>query len=381
MKIGVVAQGIYPFDFGGHEIRIGELSRRIARDHEVHVYVPLRSEKEKYPKEHEEVKIHPVKVRPKSEAFSDLLISIPFAYKMKKNLKRGNYDVVDLYQHSFPFEKGDTKVAASIGAYFASFKHRSAFRKLVTSPIIALRVLLTKIKVSFSDLTICLSDLSEKEAKLHFKVPGEKIKKIKNGVSESFQPDLKTGNLRKNLGISEEDFIVTYIGRLEKEKGVQDLIKAIGKMRSSSAKALIIGKGKYKKNLIKESHSFSGKIKFVEPVKHEKIPQYLNLSDLFVLPSYWEVQPLTCIEAMACGTPVIATGVGGVPEIVKDRNNGLIVPPKNPEVLAQKISELENRTELRKKLIKNGLRLAKERTWEKIAQKTLETYRSLVNQC
>jgi glycosyltransferase involved in cell wall biosynthesis len=104
------------------------------------------------------------------------------------------------------------------------------------------------------------------------------------------------------------------------------------------------------------------------------MPKFYRAADVFVLPSYWEVQPLGCIEAMACGTPVIATWVGGIPEIIKDHQTGILIPPKNLIELKKALLKIYKNDSLRKRISKNAFRFARLRTWTKIAQETLWVY-------
>ncbi len=379
MKIGMIAQGIYPYNFGGHEIRINQVGKRLAKNHELHLYLPNRKEI-KYPEEFEGIKIHPIQTFIKNPHLLTSLTALEFAKKVPKKIEDEELDIVDILFYSMPFEKKEKKTVATTGAFYESFKHRSLLRKAITFPIIYLQIFLNQIKINFSDKVISISEISAREMEKKFGVSEDNLEIIKNGVSKRFKPDLDVKDLKSKLGFEEEDFIITYSGRLAREKGVPDLIKAVSFLDNSQIKILLLGDGEIKDEIKNLSKKLNVKTQFAGTVKHSDIPKYLNLSDLFVLPSYWEIQPLSCIEAMACGVPVISTEVGGIPEVVKDEKNGLLVKPGEPKNLAEAIERIRDDEELRDKLRKEGLEFAKERTWDKIVNQMEQTYQSLVNQ-
>ncbi len=88
----------------------------------------------------------------------------------------------------------------------------------------------------------------------------------------------------------------------------------------------------------------------------DEMPDVYRGSDVFVLPSENETFGQVFIEAMACGTPVIGTKVGGVPEIISDSYNGFLVQPADPSILAQKIERLLNDTSMKNKLVSAGIK-------------------------
>ena len=93
----------------------------------------------------------------------------------------------------------------------------------------------------------------------------------------------------------------------------------------------------------------------------DDVPQLLAASDVFVLSSDYEGVPLTVLEAMAAGKPVVATAVGGVPELIEDGETGILVPPRNPEALAQGILRLAKDASLRQRMGKAARERAQER--------------------
>jgi glycosyltransferase involved in cell wall biosynthesis len=111
----------------------------------------------------------------------------------------------------------------------------------------------------------------------------------------------------------------------------------------------------------------------------DEMPAVNAMADLVVIPSLMEAVSLSALEAMASGKPVIATEVGGLPEIIKDEVTGLLVPPRDPTALADAIVRLHSDYSLRNSLASQGRALAVERySWDFIAKKTLTFYRGLL---
>jgi len=178
--------------------------------------------------------------------------------------------------------------------------------------------------------------------------------------------------------------IVLYTGRLESRKGVEDLIMAakyISKI-NSNIKFIIIGDGPLKMNLKKMVDNFglSNCIHFPGFVSHEKIVEYYQNSTIYVLPSYYEGLPTVLLEAMSCEIAPIATNVQGNSELIKNGENGLLVSPKNPKELAEKIIYLIDNEQLRKKLGRNARKTVENNySWEIIVNKFEKIYYETMN--
>jgi len=117
------------------------------------------------------------------------------------------------------------------------------------------------------------------------------------------------------------------------------------------------------------------RVRLMGTIPHEQIAGFLNLADVFVLPSLSEGLGIAIIEAMACGIPVIGTNVDGIPDIIKDNDNGVLVPPGDAEALAGAIDKLLQDEELRGKLAVRGLEEVEQRfQWENIYQQVRQVY-------
>jgi glycosyltransferase involved in cell wall biosynthesis len=136
--------------------------------------------------------------------------------------------------------------------------------------------------------------------------------------------------------------VVSYVGRLHEEKGVLNLIQAIPKVleQRNDVQFVIIGEGQLEAELRRyvAAHSLSENVTLVGWIPHDKLRNYLTRSKLLVLPSYTEGLPHAMLEAMACGTPVIATPVGAVQQVIQDKQTGFIVRDNSPDCLAESIA-------------------------------------------
>jgi glycosyltransferase involved in cell wall biosynthesis len=116
-------------------------------------------------------------------------------------------------------------------------------------------------------------------------------------------------------------------------------------------------------------------VHFLGHVEHGKLPAHYAKADLLVLPSRMESFGLVLVEAMACGLPVVATRVGGIPEVVEDGVTGLLVPPNDPEALAEGINSLLEDPDRMKAMGARGRERAKEHfTWDTVAKRLVSLY-------
>jgi glycosyltransferase involved in cell wall biosynthesis len=188
----------------------------------------------------------------------------------------------------------------------------------------------------------------------------DKVTVIHNGIdTDKFQklPPDKVKTMKAALNLAPEAFVIINIARMEEErKGHHTLLEGAKQIiaRHPDVQFLLVGDGvlndKYQHFAltagIKENMHFLG--------NRSDIVELLSVSDVFCLPSDWEGLPLVIAEAMACSVPVVATAVSGVPEIVVDGETGYLIPPKNPDRLAAKLSKLIDYPEVTSMMAKNS---------------------------
>lgn len=143
---------------------------------------------------------------------------------------------------------------------------------------------------------------------------------------------------------SERDNVIGYIGRLSPEKGTLNFVEAIPKILQleSSVRFLIAGDGQLwdEIGLILDKQNLRSRVSLINWVPHKEIPKHLNELKLLVLPSYTEGLPNIVLEAMACGTPVLVTAVGCIPDIIRDNETGFILTDNSPKTIATSIVKI-----------------------------------------
>jgi glycosyltransferase involved in cell wall biosynthesis len=168
-----------------------------------------------------------------------------------------------------------------------------------------------------------------------------------------------TGALAKNDPIGlfcGSNFTIGSIGRLSGEKGYRYLIEAIGNMRRSGTdvRLVIIGEGAERESLTRMVRQLDLEPWVLLPGYREKASAYMSRFDVFVLSSLTEGLPVTLLEAMRAGVPVVATAVGGIPEVLRRSGAGLMVDSADSRGLAEKLSRLYHDPELRAELGRRG---------------------------
>ena len=167
-------------------------------------------------------------------------------------------------------------------------------------------------------------------------IPSRWITPVYNGVdTREFAPVGDRREARRQLGLPEEGVLVGTLGRLTPDKGGQDdlLHGMLGLVSAGcDARLLIVGDGPLRAGLEQLSRDLGleERVIFTGQRSGPDVPRLLGAMDIFVLPSHREALPIALLEAMSMGLPVVATRVGGIPEIVKDNSNGLLVAPGSP---------------------------------------------------
>jgi len=174
----------------------------------------------------------------------------------------------------------------------------------------------------------------------------DKIIVISNGVDlKQFQAKLlkeKKEKLILKLNIEKYDKILLTVGRLEKPKGYLNLLKSIYflKKNYNNFILLIAGEGEDREiiqNKI-EAYNIEENVKLLG--QRNDIDQLLKISDVFVMSSLWEGLPIAILEAMASGSVIISTAVGGISEVIKNKENGVLIQPNSPKIMADYFLEL-----------------------------------------
>jgi glycosyltransferase EpsD len=171
-----------------------------------------------------------------------------------------------------------------------------------------------------------------------------------------FNPYIPVKTIRQQLNIASEDFIISFIARHTFQKDPLSFIKAIPAICKEvpHAKFLMIGDGELKEACVQLASQLSISHKIIFQPFRNDVKELLDLTDIFVLPSLWEVTPLGLMEAMAMEKTCIATAIPGTTEALKDEYNGYLVDVHAPDQIASKVILLAKNAALRKQLGKNA---------------------------
>jgi len=145
-------------------------------------------------------------------------------------------------------------------------------------------------------------------------------------------------------GIYSRGIIIGYVGRLSKEKGIMNMLEAIPQIleKQGDIEFLIAGDGPLKAAVIEyiNCKGLGKKIHLLNWLQHDYLPEYLNQMRLLVIPSYTEGFPKVAVEAMACGTPILAAPVGGLPDVITHEKTGFLLKSNSPLCIATGIAEV-----------------------------------------
>jgi|GEM_PF-151912 len=247
-----------------------------------------------------------------------------------------------------------------------------------------------------SDLVICPSR-EMVECALRGGAPPRKIRLLFNPVdSELFAPGASAGGRggRRNGAVQSAPAVgrhvrprgraCLFVGGFRPVKGPEVLVRAIPHILENAPDAhfVMVGDGPERDRCeeLARLQGIQDSISFVGHVPYQDLPSYYGLADLFVMPSLNEPMGLALMQALSCGVPVVASEVGGIPEIVRHGRNGLLVPPGDERALAEAIIEILSDDALGRRLRDGACATGAGLTWnERIGQFT-ETYRQIVRE-
>lgn len=185
-------------------------------------------------------------------------------------------------------------------------------------------------------------------------------------------------------GKSHDPIRLLFVGRLEIQKNVPLLIRSFKKITEKNVRNIelhIVGDGEEKSkiiNLIKEE-KLEKKVILHGALRGKRLYKIFSNSDIFILTSRYESFGIVLIEAMVSGLPIVASNIPAVRNVVENNKTGLLVKPL-PEDFAKAIEKLLNSSQLREKLIKNGLEEVKKYSWDKIIEKFEDIYREVLGE-
>jgi alpha-maltose-1-phosphate synthase len=226
--------------------------------------------------------------------------------------------------------------------------------------------------------------LSKKELPIYNKyfVSKGKISVTYNGVDPTIgaKPNKVKGS---KLPFGKNETVVLFASRVQESKGADLLIQAASNLQN--AKIAIVGQPsspeyyEHIKTLAKEL-GVEKNITFIGWVSNETLRDYYQRCDIFVLPTRADTLPLSILDAMAYGKPVVSTTVGGIPELIT-KENGILVTPNNPDMLAKALQTLIDNKQMRLRMGKNSaLIVSKKFSWHQVAEHVAKVYKNVYTQ-
>ena len=250
---------------------------------------------------------------------------------------------------------------------------------------------LDELTSGLTDLYISNSEAGRQATHRREHIPLPKIITIPNGIdvtafrktAEFSGPD-KLREYKHALGMSDSDRVIGIVANLRPQKGHDKIIAALPAILAEfpHTKCLFIGRNDFPDNNI---HQLVQKKQLEQTIIftgiRKDIARLLSICELFMLPSLWEGFPTVVIEAMAMGLPIIATPVGDIPDIVVPQQTGILISPKNPNVLVETVLELLKNPEKAQKMGQAGYeRVRQHFSIEAMVRQTEEVYDRLLEQ-
>jgi len=231
-----------------------------------------------------------------------------------------------------------------------------------------------------ADHVIAVGNELHHEIVTNFSVKQQNVSILNMGVNREIFKQMNKHSAREKCGLEKESRIILFVGNFLEQKGLLDLVEAMKLVheKDSNVQLFLIGAEKdpnfrrILENKIMDYH-LQHTVIFLGAKEQSDIAVWMCAADCLVLPSQIEGFGLVALEAMACGTPVIGTNVGGLKTLLAD-GAGEITPVKNSRELAKSISKVLSSEEIRSSLIKNGFKKAEENDQECILNRVMEVY-------
>lgn len=204
------------------------------------------------------------------------------------------------------------------------------------------------------------------------------LEKYKNKICIAHEYFLDFDKFKIKKKFDERDNLVGYVGRLSEEKGILNFVKAIPKIikKRDGIKFIVGGDGRLRDEIEKylDENDLNKKVKLTGWVPHDELPDYLNELKLLIIPSYTESGPIIALEAMAYGTPILATRVGHILNMIEDEATGFIMENNTPECIAENVERALNYPDL-ERIVENARALVEREFTYEVA---VEKYRTIL---
>ncbi|MBL8089646.1 MAG: glycosyltransferase family 4 protein [Anaerolineales bacterium] len=284
-------------------------------------------------------------------------LDVKIPQNIRKTIQQEGYQVVDTqniqskFWASLAIKKTNAALVSTLNSWYANEHGKFSIK----GKIYTLLELATN-----SNLSVCIT-VSENDRKsaIAANIPNEKVELIYNAIETNIQKiQSDKAWLVSKFSLPSNKVICTAVGRLVAIKGHDVLIKSIELIKKANENfhILIVGEGKFRQELeqLIQSANVQNFVTLAGYQDRETALAIINASDIFMMPSRYEGTPVALLEAASLGVPIIASQVGGIPELVTHQQEALLVPPENPSELASAILQLINDKKLASRLATNA---------------------------
>ncbi len=304
-------------------------------------------------------------------------------------------DVVEMHDDggaamlfAYPFQRPPRGIFVSVahGVFrdeFAAIYHYEGLSRstLIASGFLPIS-LAEQIAARRANAVIAVSQYVANRIADQYGVSPDRIHVISNGIDTSvFTPPIYSASQRETKDNSAWCWVL-YVGRLHIRKGILQLLRAfhLARQTNPALRLKLVGNGPLEETLRRECQrlSLSDVVEFSGLLEGAKLAQAYRSADIVCIPSLQEGQGIVALEAQACGRPVIATLTGGLTEVVKDQQTGILVPPGEVESLAKAILKLSGNPSLRQKFGHNAAEWARSFAWENVLSPCLPLYEKML---
>jgi len=286
------------------------------------------------------------------------------------------FDLIHIHSPLVPHIKSSLPIITTVHSTWAA--EAESFKKIMDWYSLAVHIFkksfINNEKRLFNNslALIAISESIAGELVKTYKIERNKITVIRNSINLPTKIIIRSQ--KQNINI-------LTISRLVQRKGILDFIEAarISSISNPDLHFTIIGKGPMKNSIVEKirKYKMESSIELMGEVPHSAIGNYLSSAALFVIPSYYEGLPLTLLEALAHGKPVVATNIDGISEVIKNGENGILVNKESPKELAKAMLRVLSSISLQTKLQKGALMSIKQFDPARAASQTIKLYRTL----
>ncbi len=379
-------------DTGGMNVYVLQLAREfVAKGYEVDVFTRYHDPEDPKIVELEDgARVIHLNAGPLDAAKEDLFNYIPMFLRDLNDFQRAEetpYDII----HSHYWLSGRVGMALSREW---NVPHVTTFHTLAKTKLRArvgerepqLRQDIEALVMSDSDGIVVSTEEEKHDVISLYNAPSHKVEVIPAGVNLDMFSPVDQDCARRELGIQEEN-IILYVGRIEPLKGIDILLRAVPLLEcANDLRVLVVGgnpSGDTEMERLKtiaEELGIRDSVTFTGPVPQDRLPTYYSAADIFVLPSHAESFGLAALEAMACGTPVVVSRVGGLKTFVDNAETGYLVPWRCPEAFAQRLDMLLANPDLGRAMGNAAREKALSMGWNHVADRMLGYYGRLATE-